>query len=97
MLRRPRGPRPPQIQGPLQVARRSDMDMNGHINNVTYLAWVLESVPAPVYQGYRLREVRIPCAGGEACRNLNLLCVCPSTRMCTYVCLCVGGACGRAT
>ena len=26
-----------QIESPVQVARRSDMDMNGHINNVTYL------------------------------------------------------------
>ena len=36
------------FEGPVQTARRADMDMNGHINNVTYLAWVLETVPADV-------------------------------------------------
>lgn len=47
-----------QIEGPVQVARRSDMDMNGHINNVTYLGWALETVPADVYLNYSLQEVR---------------------------------------
>ena len=50
-----------QIEGPVQVARRSDMDMNGHINNVTYLGWALETVPADVYLNYSLLEVcRLP-------------------------------------
>lgn len=42
----------------MQVARRSDMDMNGHINNVTYLGWALETVPPDVYLNYSLYEVR---------------------------------------
>ena len=46
-----------QIESPAQVARRSDMDMNGHINNVTYLGWALETVPADVYLNYSLQEV----------------------------------------
>ena len=50
-----------QIEGPLQVARRSDMDMNGHINNVTYLGWALETVPADVYLNYSLQEVLLSC------------------------------------
>ena len=33
------------------------MDMNGHINNVTYLGWALETVPADVYLNYSLQEV----------------------------------------
>jgi acyl-CoA thioesterase FadM len=49
---------PSQIVGPIQVARRSDMDMNGHINNVTYLAWVLETVPREVYSSCHLYQVR---------------------------------------
>lgn len=52
-----------QIEGPKQVARRSDMDMNGHINNVTYLAWALETVPAHVYDTHKLYEVRAHVAG----------------------------------
>lgn len=45
--------------GPVQVARRSDMDMNGHINNVTYLAWALETVPSDVYLNYSLQQVGV--------------------------------------
>ena len=46
-----------QITGTPQVARRSDMDMNGHINNVTYLGWALETVPETVATDYTLHEV----------------------------------------
>ena len=48
-----------QIEGPVQVARRSDVDMNGHINNVTYLAWALETVPREVYYNYELEQVSL--------------------------------------
>ena len=58
------------IEGPKQVARRADMDMNGHINNVTYLAWALETVPSDVYDGMTLSEVEIDykseCLAGHA-------------------------------
>ena len=47
-----------QMEAPLQVARRSDMDMNGHINNVTYLGWALETVPAHIAESCTLHEVR---------------------------------------
>ena len=47
-----------QIEGPMQVARRSDMDMNGHINNVTYLGWALETVPEDIYLNYSLYQAR---------------------------------------
>ncbi|GIL81630.1 hypothetical protein Vretifemale_10651 [Volvox reticuliferus] len=50
---------PGQVQGPQQVARRSDMDMNGHINNVTYIAWALESVPEDVYHTHHLSEIEM--------------------------------------
>ena len=46
-----------QYKGAVQVARRSDMDMNGHINNVTYLAWALETVPIDVYLNHTLIQV----------------------------------------
>lgn len=49
----------PQYEGPKQVARRSDVDMNGHINNVTYLAWALETMPNDVYSTHRVYEVRV--------------------------------------
>ena len=31
-------------------ARNSDVDMNAHINNVTYLDWVLDGIPAAQWQ-----------------------------------------------
>jgi hypothetical protein len=39
------------------VARRGDMDMNGHVNNVMYLAWALETVPNDVFHGRHLYQV----------------------------------------
>jgi acyl-CoA thioesterase FadM len=48
-----------QLIGPSQLGRRSDMDPNGHINNVAYLAWALEVIPAHTYEGYHLTEVRV--------------------------------------
>ena len=35
------------------------MDMNGHINNVTYVAWALETVPIDVYLNYTLVQVTL--------------------------------------
>ncbi|BDA48332.1 Palmitoyl-acyl carrier protein thioesterase, chloroplastic [Coccomyxa sp. Obi] len=66
---------PPEIEGPVQVARRSDMDMNGHINNVTYLGWALETVPADVYLNYSLHEVEIDykseCMAGQTVESIG--------------------------
>eukprot|EP00197_Chlamydomonas_leiostraca_P005602 CAMPEP_0202869348 /NCGR_PEP_ID=MMETSP1391-20130828/12405_1 /ASSEMBLY_ACC=CAM_ASM_000867 /TAXON_ID=1034604 /ORGANISM="Chlamydomonas leiostraca, Strain SAG 11-49" /LENGTH=347 /DNA_ID=CAMNT_0049549661 /DNA_START=114 /DNA_END=1158 /DNA_ORIENTATION=+ len=58
-----------KFEGPKQVARRSDMDMNGHINNVTYLAWALETVPQDIYDGHKMFEIEVDfkaeCKAGE--------------------------------
>jgi fatty acyl-ACP thioesterase A len=68
------------IEGPKQVARRADMDMNGHINNVTFLAWALETVPSDVYDGMSLSEVEIDykseCLAGQTVECLAA----PTTR-----------------
>ena len=63
-----------QVPGPAQIARRSDMDMNGHINNVVYLAWALESVPEAVYDGgYNLFEMEVDfkaeCKAGDTVQS----------------------------
>lgn len=47
-----------QLTAPSQLGRRSDMDPNGHINNVAYLAWALEVIPEHICQDYQLMEVR---------------------------------------
>lgn len=65
---------PAEIVGPIQVARRSDMDMNGHVNNVTYFAWVMETVPADMYKGAHLYQFEIDfkaeCHGGDLVESL---------------------------
>jgi fatty acyl-ACP thioesterase A len=48
---------PLQLTAPTQMGRRSDMDPNGHVNNVAYLAWAMEVVPEQVFQDYQLCEV----------------------------------------
>ena len=37
--------------------RSSDLDMNGHVNNVYYLDWTYEAVPPEVLSGMRIRDV----------------------------------------
>ena len=48
--------------------------MNGHINNVTYLAWALETVPQETHDGRRLAEVEIDfkaeCLAGQTIESL---------------------------
>ena len=39
--------------------RRSDMDMNQHVNNVTYLKWATEDLPSDLYSSHVLTGVDI--------------------------------------
>ena len=41
------------------VARRGDMDMNGHINNAVYFAWGIETVPEDVYESCHLYQMEV--------------------------------------
>lgn len=41
------------------TARLADIDRNLHVNNVRYMDWILESVPASVREGGRLAEIEI--------------------------------------
>ena len=38
---------------------RLDLDMNGHVNNVVYTKWILESVPVDMWIDYQLYELDI--------------------------------------
>jgi acyl-ACP thioesterase len=42
---------------PFEV-RRSDIDTNGHVNNVNYLAWALEALPGETMKDYYLASIR---------------------------------------
>lgn len=41
------------------VPRRVDFDMNQHVNNVTYIGWVLESIPQEVFDNYELESITL--------------------------------------
>ena len=56
--------RPPAAEtgaAPAQVYRvmRSHIDLNGHVNNVRYVDWMLESVPEDFARGRRVCDLRI--------------------------------------
>lgn len=63
------------LTGPMVSARRSDVDPNGHINNVCYLSWALEAVPQKVYEKYNLVEVEMDfkaeCHAGDTVQVLG--------------------------
>lgn len=52
------------------TVRRSDLDLAGHVNNTSYVEWVLESVPDEVVGHCELRELDIAytaeCRRGES-------------------------------
>ncbi|CAI9770651.1 unnamed protein product [Fraxinus pennsylvanica] len=41
------------------VPRRADLDMNQHINNVTYIGWVLESMPREIIDTHELQTLTL--------------------------------------
>jgi len=60
--------------GPNQVARRSDIDMNGHINNVVYMSWAIETVPDDIYTDAHLYQIEVDfkaeCYAGDEVESL---------------------------
>ncbi|KAI7727089.1 hypothetical protein M8C21_001702, partial [Ambrosia artemisiifolia] len=41
------------------VPRRSDLDMNKHVNNVTYIGWALESIPPEIIDTHELEAITL--------------------------------------
>ncbi|KAL7124545.1 hypothetical protein ABFS83_14G055300 [Erythranthe nasuta] len=41
------------------VPRRADLDMNQHVNNVTYIGWVLESIPQEIIDTHELQTITL--------------------------------------
>ncbi|KFK29701.1 hypothetical protein AALP_AA7G167700 [Arabis alpina] len=39
--------------------RRADLDMNQHVNNVTYIGWVLESIPQEIIDTHELKVITL--------------------------------------
>ncbi|KAG7025417.1 Oleoyl-acyl carrier protein thioesterase 2, chloroplastic [Cucurbita argyrosperma subsp. argyrosperma] len=41
------------------MPRRADLDMNQHVNNVTYIGWVLESMPQEIINSHELQTITL--------------------------------------
>lgn len=41
------------------MVRMSDLDINDHVNNVSYIDWISESVPEDILKNYRLVDIDI--------------------------------------
>ncbi|XP_062157498.1 oleoyl-acyl carrier protein thioesterase 1, chloroplastic [Alnus glutinosa] len=41
------------------VPRRADFDMNQHVNNVSYIGWVLESIPQEIIDSHELQTITL--------------------------------------
>ncbi|GAA0165357.1 esterase [Lithospermum erythrorhizon] len=57
------------------VPRRADLDMNHHVNNVTYIGWVLESMPQDIIDTHELQSItldyRRECGQGDVVDSLT--------------------------
>uniref|UniRef100_Q42714 Acyl-[acyl-carrier-protein] hydrolase n=1 Tax=Carthamus tinctorius TaxID=4222 RepID=Q42714_CARTI len=55
----------PKLEDPAEysrlglVPRRSDLDMNKHVNNVTYIGWALESIPPEIIDTHELQAITL--------------------------------------
>lgn len=55
----------PKLEDPAEysrlglVPRRADLDMNQHVNNVTYIGWVLESMPQEIIDTHELQKITL--------------------------------------
>jgi len=41
------------------AVRNSDLDLNGHVNNIRYAQWILDSVPLQVHRQHRLKSYEV--------------------------------------
>lgn len=57
--------------------RRSDLDMNQHVNNVKYIGWMMESVPPTILDNYELvsmnLEYRRECGQSDVVQSMASL------------------------
>jgi acyl-ACP thioesterase len=55
----PTGTAGPEISGRTFPVRRSDIDLNGHVNNLHYVEWLTESVPFEVWDAHTVCELYV--------------------------------------
>uniref|UniRef100_A0A0D2R2D9 Acyl-[acyl-carrier-protein] hydrolase n=1 Tax=Gossypium raimondii TaxID=29730 RepID=A0A0D2R2D9_GOSRA len=51
--------------------RRADLDMNQHVNNVTYIGWVLESIPKEIIDTHELQAITLDYR--RECQQYNVV------------------------
>jgi len=55
--------------------RRSDLDMNQHVNNVKYIGWMMESIPCEILDGHELAsmtlEYRRECGQSDTVQSMT--------------------------
>ncbi|MGE5431035.1 MAG: acyl-[acyl-carrier-protein] thioesterase [Syntrophomonadaceae bacterium] len=39
--------------------RQSDIDTNGHVNNIKYIEWALEALPQEIFSSFTLRRIKV--------------------------------------
>ncbi|XP_042483092.1 oleoyl-acyl carrier protein thioesterase 2, chloroplastic-like [Macadamia integrifolia] len=71
----------PKLEDPAKYAKlglkakRADLDMNQHVNNVTYIGWLLESMPQEIMDSHELQKVtldyRRECQYGDVVDSLT--------------------------
>ncbi|KAH7284466.1 hypothetical protein KP509_34G055100 [Ceratopteris richardii] len=72
-----------KLQDPAQyirsglMPRRGDLDMNQHVNNVTYIGWILESIPPNLLDTHQLHRItldyRRECRHGDTVESIASL------------------------
>jgi len=77
-LRLPELELPAEFQAPPQVARKTDIDLNGHMNNVTYISLALEAVPEDISDNMQIWQVEVDFKG-EAMAGDTIECLASST------------------
>ncbi|CAK9220983.1 unnamed protein product [Sphagnum troendelagicum] len=57
--------------------KRSDLDMNQHVNNVKYIGWMMESIPSAIQEGHELEtlilEYRRECSQSDVVQSMTTL------------------------
>lgn len=55
---------PEKIDSKVEInVRRSDLDLNKHVNNRVYLEWALETLPKKYYENYRINKLEMSFKG----------------------------------
>jgi medium-chain acyl-[acyl-carrier-protein] hydrolase len=61
-------------RGEPMAVNHGDLDMNGHVNNVRYIEWVLNSLPPEFHHAHTLRELEVNYLAEAICGHAVSVC-----------------------